>query len=124
MSQTANTFGYCLISDNSKVGITDGGDTTDMTKAERKEVLLEFMAEHQLALPPSAIYRNLRLHKQITFSERSVENYLDEFVDEGLIARIAPGALKDRNVKEITDRSQRAYYIITDEGIESAEQFR
>lgn len=90
----------------------------DMGKRERKLVLLEFMAEYGLALPPKAIYRNLRLLEGITFSERSIENYLDEFVAESLVNRIDPERMEDAEIAEIQpgENQRRAYYIITDKG--------
>lgn len=91
----------------------DGGD---MGKEERRQVVLSFLNEHPLALPPKIIYRNLRLHRQITFSEDSVENYLEEFVEEGLVDRIEKEPLDDGRIEQADDDYSRAYYLITDEG--------
>lgn len=90
-----------------------------MSKAERKRVLLEFLAEHSLALPPAAIHRNLRLHERLVISDSTVENYLEEFVDEGLVMRVDPESLEERNVVSLSpDSGGRAYYLITEEGRE------
>lgn len=86
-----------------------------MGKEERKELVLQFLEEHPLALRPIDVFRNLRLHRKITFSSDSVERYLDEFVDDGLVARVNPHALEDAKVEEAT-AEDRAYYLITDQG--------
>lgn len=85
-----------------------------MGKQERKLVVLQFMAEYGLALPPKAIYRNLRLLEEITFSERSVENYLDEFVAESLINRIDPDRMEDVELATMPpeETQRRAYYYL------------
>jgi DNA-binding PadR family transcriptional regulator len=90
-------------------------DSGDMGKEERKELVLQFLGEHPLALRPIDVFRNLRLHRQITFSSDSVERYLDEFVDEGLVTRVNPHALEDAKIEE-AGTGDRAYYIITDKG--------
>ena len=96
---------------------------SDMGKRERKLQVLGFLAEKGVALPPKAIYRNLRLLEEITFSERSVENYLDEFVDEGLVMRIDPDSMEDAEVSKMPPdvNQRRAYYMITDDGLVVAE---
>lgn len=91
---------------------------SDMTKEDRRRVVLRFLADHNLALPQRAIFRNLRLHHAITFGYSSVDNYLDEFVEEGLCRRVDPTALEEeRELADMpTGKEHRAYYIITDEG--------
>jgi hypothetical protein len=91
-----------------------------MGKAERKQVVLEFMASKGLALPPGAIFRNLKLHQGITFSEDSVENYLSEFVEDGLVERIRKQPLDDGEIEPASE-DERAWYLITEAGIEAAE---
>lgn len=91
-----------------------------MGKEERRQVVLKFMADHELALPPRAIYRNLRLHEAVTFSYSSVLNYLEEYVEEGHITRIEPQPLADREVVPVEDEDSRAYYLITQSGKEEA----
>jgi len=87
-----------------------------MTKEDRRRVLLEFMSEYDLALPPKAIHRNIRLKWNATFSYSSTHNYLDEFVEEGLALRVEPEPLAAREVVEVENGDARAYYLITDEG--------
>jgi DeoR/GlpR family transcriptional regulator of sugar metabolism len=92
-----------------------------MSKAARKDVLLEFLAEHDLALPPLAIHRNLILHERLIVSESTVQNYLDELQEEGLVERVNPHALGEREIEPATeDTGGRAYYLVTDKGRRSA----
>lgn len=93
----------------------DGGS---MTKEDRKQLVLGFMEEHPLALPPTVWYRNLRLHRTVTFSKDSLGNYFKEFVEQGLVARVDKEALDKGQIKTISDDDYRAYYIITDSGRE------
>jgi len=93
-------------------------ENSGMTKEDRRRVLLEFMSEYDLALPPKAIYRNIRLKWNATFSYSSIHNYLDEFVEEGLALRVEPEPLSAREVVEVESGESRAYYMITDKGRE------
>lgn len=89
-----------------------------MGKEDRRQIVLQFMAEHGLALPPKAIFRNLRVHRRIPFGDATVDNYLEDFVEEGLVRRVDPKRMADFEVADVKDEDRRAYYIITDEGRE------
>lgn len=93
-------------------------DPPAMTKAERKRLVLQFMEEHPLALTPKLLFRNLKLHRGITFGEASVLNYLQELDHEGLIVRVKKEELDNGKIVE-ADKDDRAYYIITDAGRDS-----
>jgi len=97
--------------------IVSAPDESDMVKSERKELVLQFMEEHPLALPPVLIYRNLRLHRSLRVGKETVKNYLTELEEEGLVLRIDKQALDDGEIKE-ADADDRAYYIINDKGRE------
>ena len=91
----------------------------DMGKEDRQFVVLAFLAEHGLALPQRAIFRNLKLHHGITFGYGSVDNYLDSFVEKGWARRVDPTELENRELVDLPGgKHNRAYYIITDEGRE------
>jgi len=91
----------------------------DMAKEDRQLIVLAFLAEHGLALPQRAIFRNLKLHHGITFGYGSVDNYLDSFVEEGWARRVDPTELENRELVDLPGgKHNRAYYIITDEGRE------
>lgn len=88
-----------------------------MTKEDRQHQVLEFMDEFQLALPPLLVYRNMRLHEKVTFSVDSLRNYLEEFVDEGLVLRIKKQPLDEGKLEEAKSGG-RAYYLISEQGKE------
>jgi hypothetical protein len=90
-----------------------------MSKEDRKSLVLQYLVHTRLALPPSVLFRNLRLRQNATFSESTLGNYLDELREEGLITRIDPEAMVDREVVEIDDG--RGYWMATDGGIEAAD---
>jgi hypothetical protein len=106
-------------SQNSRIQtiIRESHERDTVPKEERQQLVLNFMARHELALPPRAIFRNLRLQHNATFARRSLVNYLDELVDDGLLMRVQPEKLEDR---EIVAANGSGYYLITDAGYESA----
>lgn len=109
----------CNHSDMSGETIMSDRQNSNMGKEDRRRVVLQFLSEHGLALPQGAIYRNLRLHHNITFSYSSVDNYLDSFVDEGLCRRVDPKPLEDRELVDMDrGKENKAYYIITEKGRE------
>ncbi len=77
-------------------------DSNDMTTAEREEAILQFMAEHELALPLTPIYENLRRKRDITFSKRTVKRRLESLQEDGYVQWLDIG---------------RGYWEITDEGL-------
>jgi len=90
-------------------------------KRERKRLVLAFLAETRLALPPKALFRNLRLRENATFSEKSLNNYLAELEAAGLVTRVDPEALEARSVCEV-GADERAYYLVTEAGVAEANQ--
>lgn len=114
---TENTD-YCPNFEQIKAVNRQSADCDCMGKDDRRDLVLGFMAEHSLALPPTAWYRNLRIHRTVTFGKDSLRNYLDEFVEEGLAARVDKEALDNGEVRPISEDEYRAYYIITDKGQE------
>jgi len=88
---------------------------SDMVKSERKELILRFMAEHPLAMSPVALYRNLRIHRELRVGKETVKNYLQEMAKEGLVLRVDKNALDDAEIQEADDED-RAYYLISEDG--------
>jgi Fe2+ or Zn2+ uptake regulation protein len=86
-----------------------------MGKEDRKEVVLAFMREYPVAMPPLLVYRNLRLREGITFSQDSVRRYLEQLANEGLVDRVKKEPLENQELVT-ADPDDRAYYIISDEG--------
>jgi Fe2+ or Zn2+ uptake regulation protein len=95
-------------------------DGSDMVKSERKELILKFMAEHPLAMSPVALYRNLRIYRELRVGKETVKNYLKEMAEEGLVLRIDKSALDDAEIQE-ADADDRAYYIISEDGKSAVE---
>jgi len=86
---------------------------------ERKDIILRFLANHQLALPQMVIFRNLKFHQEITFSYSTVDNKLDESAEEGLVRRVDPKKLEDGQLVDLPGgKDNRSYYIITEKGRE------
>jgi len=87
---------------------------------ERREKVLSFIAKHDMALPPLAIYAGLIRQEGITFGYRTVQNALSDLVEDGAVIRVDTESLrKDGTIKPVEDSSRRrAYYFITDKGRE------
>lgn len=94
-------------------------ETNAMGKSDRKELVLQFLARSQLALPPAVLYRNLRLRHNASFSEKSLGNYLSELEADGLVKRVDPKALEKRTIRTVGE-DERGYYLITEDGTDAA----
>jgi len=105
---------------NSPTKSTNPADSKSklMSKEDRKQLVLEYLAHTGLGLPPLALYRNLRLRQNATFSEKTLYNYLEELEADDLVMRIDPDAMVDRELKEIDDGQ--AYWIATESGQQEA----
>ena len=89
-----------------------------MRKPEAKALVLEFMAEYDVPMPPTVLYRSLRLKKNFTYSDETLLNYLGELVDSDAVLRVDPAALENREIVPVSDADTRCYYVITDTGRE------
>jgi predicted transcriptional regulator len=84
---------------------------------ERRKQVLEFISEHDMALPPLAIYAGMNRQYRLTFSYRTVQNILSELVDRGLLFRVDTKSLRNGEIVPVEgDDARRAYYFLTDEG--------
>lgn len=83
-------------------------EDSDMTTAEREEVILRFMADHGLALPLTPIYENLKREEKITFSKRTVKRRLEDLQEDGYVEWLDIG---------------RGYWEITNAGREHLAEF-
>jgi len=94
---------------------SDGGS---MPPEERRKAVLEFMADHGIALPPKAIFRGMKIEMGIHFSYRTVQTILSELEEKGFVARVNKGALDDGDIEPIPadEAGRRAYYMITMDG--------
>ena len=108
-----------------KSGMTNkpASDDESVPPAERRRKVLRFIEEHDMPLPPLAIYAGLKRQEGITFSYRTVQNALADLVEEGSLIRVDTKALKDEDeIVPIEDGGgRRSYYFITTEGRERLE---
>lgn len=96
----------------------DGRPQADgMGKEDRKEQVLRILVESGFALPPVVIFRNAKLGGA-TFERRSVNNYLNELVEEGRVIRVDSEALDDGKIIEV-DTSTSGYFMATEKGADS-----
>ena len=117
----ASVFEYVLVCNYDNFGTdirrraTDGG----MGKEDRKRRVLSLLVETGLALPPAVIFRNVK-YRGADFERRSVNNYLAELADDGLVMKIDPRSLEQAELQEIP-MSDEGYFIATDAGIDFIE---
>jgi len=106
--------------ENTTIGVNNktAADGGDMPPEERREVVLEFLADHSIALPPKAIFRGLKIERGVTFSYRTTQTILSELEEQGLVARVDKAELDKGNIEPIPedDAGKRAYYMITMSG--------
>jgi len=102
-------------SNGDKEGANDG---EGMPPEERREEVLDFLAEHGIALPPKAIFRGLKLERGINFSYSTVKNALADLERAGHVSRVDKEALDDGEIETISGdtSSRRAYYLVTEAG--------
>ena len=113
--------GYSVeIFDGNKSTASDGGY---VPAEDRREETLDFLADHQIPLPPKAIYRAMKVERGINFSYRTVQNILSELSQSGLVAKVDMKELDDGNLVEMDEdaSTSRAYYMITNQGVALAE---
>jgi hypothetical protein len=103
-----------------KPKVFDGGD---MPPEARREMVLEFVAQQDIPLPPLAIWSGLNRHYRVTFSYRTMQNILGDLVDNGDLFKVDTEKLRDGEISEIEgdSSSRRAYYFITDSGLSRVE---
>lgn len=95
---------------------------SDMSKDDRRRVVLAFMAKHQLVLKPASVYRNLRFHQNITFGSATVRNILHELVDKDYVQRVNINRVAENRELDTVDKgSKKGAYIITELGIKEIE---
>ena len=75
-----------------------------MAKEDRARLILEYLADNEVALPPRRLHDNLKLYRNITFSYDTVRRRLHDFEHVGLVEKIdmGPGLFR------ITDEGRRA----------------
>ncbi|GAB6878216.1 hypothetical protein JCM17823_04900 [Halorubrum gandharaense] len=91
-----------------------------MPAEEREDEVLLFLYEHGIALPPKAIFRGLKVERDITFSYRTIQNILSRLNDSGHVMRCDKEALDQGEIQPLSEdqSGRRTYYYITESGIE------
>jgi len=87
-----------------------------VAREERMRLVLAYLVETESALPPAAIFRNLKL-RGATFERRSVTNFLGELHERGLVQKVDTDALESGTVVAV-DRSKPGYWMATEDGRE------
>jgi DNA-binding HxlR family transcriptional regulator len=80
-----------------------------MEPNRRDVAILEYLSDVNLALPPKVLYYNMKVDREITFSERTLKRRLKLLMEEELVDRV-----------DGTD----GYYQIAPDGKEYVEQRR
>jgi len=62
-----------------------------MSKEDRREVILQFLADTGLAFPPAPLYYNMKEEMFVTFSKRTMSRLLSEMREEGLVEKVERG---------------------------------
>jgi len=103
-------------------GFTAPPKSTGVPASERRRQVVEFLAEHDMPLPPLAIFAGMRRQYRATFSYRTTQNILSDLVESGDVFRVDTGTLREGEIREIDDDSaRRTYYFVTEAGRERAE---
>ena len=94
-----------------------------MPPEARREMVLEFVAQQDIPLPPLAIWAGLNRHYRVTFSYRTMQNILSDLVEGGDLFKVDTEALRNGDIEGIEGdtSSRKAYYFITDAGLERVE---
>ena len=92
-------------------------DDENVPPEERREQVLEFLDEHDMPLPPLAIYGGLYRQYRITFSYRTIQNIVSDLVEDGYAFRVDTKKLQEGEIVPVENGgSRRSYYFITDKG--------
>jgi hypothetical protein len=104
-------------------GFTAPPKRTSVPPSERRRQVLEFLAEHDMPLPPLAIFAGMRRQYRATFSYRTTQNILSDLVESGDVFRVDTTQLRDGEIRAVgdDDSARRTYYFVTDAGRERAE---
>jgi repressor of nif and glnA expression len=106
----------CLIlsePDNFGATMHTSADGGNVGREDRIKRVLDVLADSGCAMPPAVIFRNAKL-RGADFERRSVNNYLTDLHERGLVIKVDPASLDDGDVVEI-DISEEGYFMATDE---------
>jgi len=115
------SYPICNNSDRFDTDLSVGATSNNTGKAERKQRVLAFLVDAQLALPRLALWRNLA-YNGADFTDSALKNYLRELREEGVIERIDAEQFAERTVQPSDDDP--GYWVATSEGAERIERLR
>ena len=99
----------------------DSDDNAErVAREERLRLVLEYLVETESALPPAAIFRNLKL-RGATFERRSVTYFLADLHDRGLVEKVDTTALESGRVVAV-GQGEPGYWVATEAGRQLVEQ--
>lgn len=110
--------------DNSGGSNTGVPSNENVPPEDRRDAVLEFIYEHDMALPPLAIFAGMKRQEGIHFSYRTVQNILSDLIDGDLVQRVDTNKLRSGEGIEPVDggEGRRSYYFITEAGRREVEQ--
>lgn len=74
-----------------------------MTAKDRAKIVLEYMAEHEVAMSPGLWYANLKIDHSITFSQDTTRRRIHDFLAKGWVDKYDI----DQGVYRINDEGKR-----------------
>lgn len=96
-----------------------------VSKERSKQILLEFLGDKSIPLPPIVVYRGAVIERDYVMKEDTVSNHLDELVEEGYVQRVYPSELNNGRIVEVpadTEEDVRGWYAITEKGRQRIER--
>jgi hypothetical protein len=90
--------------------------TDQMAREDRKELLLEVLADTGAVMPALVLLRNAKL-RGARFEISVTRTYLNELLDEGLVRKIDPEQLDDRNLVDVGSTTDTGYWMATEAGL-------
>jgi hypothetical protein len=89
-------------------------DRDKMAREDRKQLVLETLRDGRLALPPRVLLRNVKLRGG-RFEISAMKRYLDELEAEGLVRKVDPEQLAQRDLVDVAE-GERGYWIAVETG--------
>jgi hypothetical protein len=82
-----------------------------MTAEDRARIVLEYMANHQVAMSPGLWHANLKMDRTVTFSQDTTRRRIHDFLAKGWVEKHDI----DQGVFQITEDGQAAVDDLSDD---------
>jgi hypothetical protein len=86
-----------------------------MAREDRKDLLLEVLADTDAVLPAIVLLRNAKL-RGARFEISVTRTYLNELLENGFVRKVDPERLDDRRLIDVDTTADDGYWIVTDAG--------